>query len=198
MTTIGLVRHGITEWNELGIVQGSSNIPLNKTGREQAAALSERLAAEEGWDLIIASDLERAKETAEIIGARLGIPISHFDARLREMNGGAIEGTTEDERVKKWGAGWRSLDLGMETREAVAGRGAAALQDIVRDYPGKRVLAVSHGGLIGLTLQSLLPDQFTKTLLNNTSITILKNAEGAWQCPLYNCTRHLEGKVFAQ
>ncbi|WP_203333433.1 histidine phosphatase family protein [Planococcus beigongshangi] len=198
MTTIGLVRHGITEWNELGIVQGSSNIPLNKTGREQAAALSERLAAEEGWDLIIASDLERAKETAEIIGARLGIPISHFDARLREMNGGAIEGTTEDERVKKWGAGWRSLDLGMETREAVAGRGAAALQDIVRDYPGKRVLAVSHGGLIGLTLQSLLPDQFTRTLLNNTSITILKNAEDAWQCPLFNCTRHLDGKVFAQ
>lgn len=198
MTTIGLVRHGITEWNVLGIAQGSSNIPLNKTGKEQAIALSERLAAEEQWDLIVASDLERAKETAEIIGAKLGLPISHFDARLREMNGGQIEGTTEDERLVKWGADWRSLDLGMETRESIAERATAALQDIVRDYPGKRVLVVSHGGLIGLTLKSLLPEQFKKTLLDNTSITILENLEGAWQCPLYNCTRHLEGKVFAQ
>lgn len=198
MTTIGLVRHGITEWNVLGIAQGSSNIPLNKTGKEQAIALSERLAAEEQWDLIVASDLERAKETAEIIGVKLGLPISHFDARLREMNGGQIEGTTEDERLVKWGADWRSLDLGMETRESIAERATAALQDIVRDYPGKRVLVVSHGGLIGLTLKSLLPEQFKKTLLDNTSITILENLEGAWQCPLYNCTRHLEGKVFAQ
>ena len=198
MTTIGIVRHGITEWNLLGIAQGSSNIPLNKTGKEQAIALSERLAVEEEWDLIIASDLERAKETAEIIGAKLGLPISHVDTRLREMNGGEIEGTTEEERLEKWGADWRSLDLGMETREAVAARATAALQDIVKDFPGKRVLIVSHGGLIGLTLKSLLPEQFKKTLLDNTSITILKNLEGAWQCPLYNCTRHLEGKVFAQ
>lgn len=196
MTTIGIVRHGITEWNLLGIAQGSSNIPLNKTGREQAVALSERLAAEEDWDLIIASDLMRARETAEIIGAKLGLSISHFDTRLREMNGGEIEGTTEDERVEKWGTDWRSLDLGMETREAVAERATAALQDIVKDYPGKRVLVVSHGGLIGLTLKSLLPEQFKKTLLDNTSITILENLEGAWQCPLYNCTRHLTGKVF--
>lgn len=198
MTTIGIVRHGITEWNVLGIAQGNSNIPLNKTGREQAIALSERLAAEEEWDVIIASDLERAKETAEIIGAKLGLSVSRFDARLREMSGGEIEGTTEDDRIAKWGADWRTLDLGMETRETVAERGADALRDIVKDYPGKRVLVVSHGGLIGLTLQSLLPEQFTKTLLDNTSITILKNAEDAWQCPLYNCTRHLDGKVFAQ
>ena len=198
MTTIGIVRHGITKWNLLGIAQGSSNIPLNKTGKEQAIALSERLAVEEDWDLIIASDLERAKETAEIIGAKLGLPISHFDARLREMNGGEIEGTTEDERLEKWGADWRSLDLGMETREAVAERATESLQDIVKEYPGKRVLIVSHGGLIGLTLKSLLPEQFKKTLLDNTSITILKNLEGVWQCPLYNCTRHLDGKVFAQ
>lgn len=198
MTTIGLVRHGITEWNVLGIAQGSSDIPLNKTGRGQAIALSERLAAEEEWDLIIASDLDRASETAEIIGAKLGLPISRLDARLREMNGGEIEGTTEEERVAKWGEDWRSLDLGMETREAVAERATAALQDIVNDYPGKRVLVVSHGGLIGLTLRSLLPEQFKKTLLDNTSITILENLEDAWQCPLYNCTRHLEGKVFTQ
>ncbi len=198
MTTIGIIRHGITEWNILGIAQGSSNIPLNKTGREQATALSERLAADEDWDLIIASDLDRARETAEIVGDKLGLPVSHFDQRLREMNGGEIEGTTEDERVEKWGADWRSLDLGMETHEAAAERSVATLQDIVKEHPGKRVLVVSHGGLIGLTLKSLLPEQFKKTSLDNTSITILKNQDGTWQCPLYNCTRHLDGKVFAQ
>lgn len=198
MTTIGLVRHGITEWNELGIAQGSSDIPLNNTGREQAIALSERLAAEEEWDLIVASDLERVRETAEIISDKLGLSTIHFDERLREMRGGKIEGTTEMERVSKWGTDWRSLDLGQETREAVAERATAALQDIVKEHPGKRVLVVSHGGLIGLTLKSLMPEQFKKTLLDNTSITILENLEDAWQCPLYNCTRHLEGKVFAQ
>lgn len=65
MTTVGLIRHGITEWNLLGKAQGISDIPLNETGREQADKLGERLAGEEPWDLIIASDLCRATETAE-------------------------------------------------------------------------------------------------------------------------------------
>lgn len=190
MTTIGLVRHGITEWNLLGIAQGSSDIPLNETGRQQAAALADRLSLE-SWDMIVSSDLLRAKETAQIIADRLKMPISFTDPRIREINGGKIEGTTEEERRQKWGENWRALDLGMETTENAAERSLAFLEDLLKNQKGKRVLLVSHGGLIGITLKALLPDRFEKTHMDNTSITILENLESHWDCTLYNCTKHL-------
>lgn len=192
MTIIGIVRHGITDWNIQGIAQGSADVPLNDAGRLQAAAVAERLAGEEPWDMIVSSDLARAKETAEIISEKLALPISFFDTRLREMNGGEIEGTTEEQRVEKWGADWRQLDLGMESKEAVAQRGVDFIENISADFAGKRVLVVSHGGWIGITLRKLLPERFRKTNLENTSLTLLQYSENNWDCPLYNCIKHLE------
>lgn len=191
MTTIGFVRHGITDWNTQGIAQGSADVPLNETGRKQAALLAERLVSEEGWDIIISSDLVRAKETAEIIGKKLGLPVSYFDTRLRERSGGKIEGTTEEERLEKWGADWRNLDLAMENLEDAAERGLACVQDILENFSDQRVLLVSHGALIGLTLQKLLPETFQKTSMDNTSITLLTHTENQWSCALFNCTTHL-------
>ena len=191
MTTIGFVRHGITDWNIQGIAQGSSDVPLNETGRLQAESLANRLVSEEDWDLIISSDLSRAKETAEIIGSRLHLPVSHFDTRLRERSGGKIEGTTEEERLEKWGADWRELDLAMEDLDETAERGLACIEDVLENFKGQRVLLVSHGALIGLTLKKILPEQFQQTSLDNTSVTILRNIESQWDCPLYNCTAHL-------
>lgn len=191
MATIGLIRHGITEWNELGKAQGISDISLNETGKQQAHALANRLAAEKKWDMIITSDLSRAIETAEIIAAKLDLPISIYDARIREIDCGKIEGTTLDERVNKWGHNWRETDLGMEKFEDVSNRGAEFLEEVALNFKGKRVLLVSHGALIGLTLQHLLPAIFPKTNIQNTSITILHNFENNWECSLYNCTNHL-------
>jgi 2,3-bisphosphoglycerate-dependent phosphoglycerate mutase len=191
MTTIGLIRHGITEWNSLGKAQGVSDIPLNEIGRKQATNLVDRLSIEEQWDMIITSDLSRAFETAEIIGSKLGLPISHIDERVREINCGEIEGTTEEQRVKQWGSEWRNLELGMEPFEDVSNRGIDFLKDIVCIYKGKRILVVSHGALIGLTLQKLLPQKFQQTYIDNTSITILSNIKDKWDCSLYNCRRHL-------
>ncbi|MGB6409478.1 MAG: histidine phosphatase family protein [Planococcus donghaensis] len=192
MTTIGFVRHGITDWNIQGIAQGSADVSLNDIGQQQAEALAERLAQEDEWDLIISSDLARAKETAEIIGKKLNLPVSHFDVRLRERSGGKIEGTTEQERIEKWGTDWRTLDLDMEDLDDAAERGISSVEDVLVNFKGQRVLLVSHGGLIGLTLKKLLPEKFTETSLDNTSITILTNAENKWDCSLYNCTVHLE------
>ncbi|WP_201714638.1 histidine phosphatase family protein [Rossellomorea arthrocnemi] len=192
MTTIGLIRHGITEWNTLGKAQGVSDIPLNEIGRKQASDMGDRLSQEEKWDMIITSDLSRAIETAKIIGSKIDLPISHTDERVREINCGEIEGTTEEERVKLWGGKWHHLELGMEKFEDVSNRGRDFLEDIVCTYKGKRILVVSHGALIGLTLQQLLPQKFQKTYINNTSITILNNTEEKWDCILYNCTKHLK------
>ncbi|MBS4223122.1 histidine phosphatase family protein [Lederbergia citrea] len=192
MTTIGLIRHGVTEWNRLGKSQGISDIPLNKAGEQQAIELANRLSLEEKWDIIVTSDLSRAKETAQIIASKLDLPISLFDVRLREMNCGIIEGTTEEERVQKWGSNWRELDLGIAIYEDVCKRGVEFLEEIVGTYKDKRVLLVSHGALIGLTLQTLFPQRFRRTHIENTSVTILKNIEKKWDCTLYNCTKHLD------
>lgn len=192
MTTIGLVRHGITDWNELGKAQGVSDIPLNQIGRQQAFALADRLSLEQKWDVIITSDLSRAVETAQIISTTLQLPVSMHDERIREINCGEIEGTTEIERINKWGSNWREMDLGMEKYDLVSNRGSAFLEELVTIYKDKRVLVVSHGALIGLTLQRLLPEQFSKTSINNTSITILTNIKNTWSCSLYNCTIHLD------
>lgn len=190
MTTIGLIRHGITEWNCLGKAQGISDIPLNELGREQALSVGERLLQGEKWDLIVSSDLIRAAETASIIGSLLNIPLTH-DKRIREIDCGQIEGTTEEERIIKWGSNWRKLNLGMEKFEDVSNRGVAFVEELTSIYYGKHVLIISHGALIGLTLQKLLPQVFQKTYIDNTSVTILNNCKGEWNCSLYNCTKHI-------
>ncbi|MBU5210762.1 histidine phosphatase family protein [Heyndrickxia oleronia] len=192
MTTIGLIRHGITDWNELGKAQGISDISINDIGKIQAKKLGQRLSQDEDWDMLITSNLLRAIETASIIGNIIDQPISSIDDRIREINCGMIEGTTEEERINKWGRNWRNLELGIENFENVAIRGLDFLEDIVRLYKNKRVLAVSHGTLIGLTLQRLLPEEFRTTYIENTSLTILRKIEDRWQCQLYNCTIHLK------
>ncbi|WP_026674790.1 histidine phosphatase family protein [Alkalihalobacterium bogoriense] len=191
MTTIGFIRHGVTEWNQLGKAQGMSNISLNEEVKAQALALGERLKQEEKWDIIASSELSRANETATIIGQKLELPVSTLDERLREMNGGKIEGTTEQERIQKWGENWRSLDLGMETSEQATKRKIACLHELIELHKGKRILVVSHGAVIGMTLRALMPDKFQKTFLDNTSVTILKFDENTWDCLLYNCTKHI-------
>lgn len=192
MTTIGLIRHGITEWNVGGLVQGVSDIPLNEIGRKQALDVANRLAQEEDWDILITSDLSRAIETGKIIQSKLNIPMSLTDSRTREIDCGQIEGTNEEIRVAKWGENWRDLDLGIEKFEDVGKRGVSFLEDVVKTYSGKRVLVVSHGTFIGLTLKKILPDKFRKTLIDNTSLTVLKNTDNKWDCELYNCTKHLK------
>lgn len=97
------------------------------------------------------------------------------------------------ERINKykWGTNWRKMNLGMEAFENVSKRGYQFLLDLTTLYRDKRVLVVSHGALIGLTLQKILPQKFPNTHIDNTSLTILNNIENTWDCSLYNCTKHL-------
>lgn len=192
MTIIGLIRHGITDWNELGKAQGISDIPLNQAGLRQAEAIANRVS-QERWDMVYSSDLTRAYKTSEMISAALGIDSITTDARLREINCGLIEGTTEEERILQWGEQWRLKDIGMEPYDEVAMRGIEFLDEISFRYPDQHVLIVSHGALIGLTLQRLLPEFFTKTYIDNAALTVIKRNrdDNIWQCNLYNCTKHL-------
>jgi broad specificity phosphatase PhoE len=136
MTTLLLVRHGETDWNAEGKLQGHSDRPLNDYGRRQAQALGDRLAAGQ-FDALYASDLSRARETAEILGAKLGLAVA-VDPDLREKNWGSWEGLTSDERLHVAYEG--------ETTEAHRERTLRAVERIAERHPGGRVVVVTHGG----------------------------------------------------
>jgi probable phosphoglycerate mutase len=133
----------------------------------------------------------RAVQTAELIRNSLGVASVIIDERIKEINCGLIEGTTEEERITRWGVDWRKQNLGMEDFQAVAERGLNFLEELVVEYADRRILIVSHGALIGLSLQNLLPQHFKKTYIDNTSLTILAHSDNRWECQLYNCIKHL-------
>jgi broad specificity phosphatase PhoE len=137
VTTLLLVRHGETDWNAEGRLQGHTDRPLNDHGRRQANALAERLAGEEPIAAIYASDLARARETAEIVGGRLGLPVV-VDADLREKNWGNWEGLTGDERA--------AIEFVGESTDEHRERVMRAVRRIVERHPGQRIVVVTHGG----------------------------------------------------
>jgi 2,3-bisphosphoglycerate-dependent phosphoglycerate mutase len=188
MTLLALVRHGETDWNQEKRMQGQRDIPLNESGKRQAAALADRLATER-WDLVYSSDLSRALHTAQTIGKRLHIPV-YADSRLREIGFGRLEGTTVEDRIMLYGESWNEMDHGIEQQEAIWARSTSFLQDVLKRHGGLRIIAVSHGAFIADTLRELMGDP-SISHLGNTSVTVLKHREQSWQCELLNCTRHL-------
>jgi probable phosphoglycerate mutase len=190
MTTITFVRHGITDHNMEKRAQGHTQNPLNETGRAQAALVAKRLS-EEQWDVLISSDLRRARETAELISAAIGKPVDSFDVRLREMDRGKIADTTEADRVARWGENWNELEMGQETQESMRARGIDFVRDIATQYVGRKVLVVTHGYFLGQTLKELLKDESTANELRNTSVTTITRNSGKWEYLLYDCVSHL-------
>ncbi|MGP9693787.1 histidine phosphatase family protein [Brachybacterium sp. AOP25-B2-12] len=144
MTLFGLVRHGQTDYNLRNLFQGSSDIPLNETGREQAHHALDH-APEIAWDVVVSSPLERARQTAEIIATDHHLPLGGTDPRLSEIDWGAAEGHDVAEMEAAYPG--RAFP-GREDHQAVADRGYDALEDLERRYPGQNVLVVAHGTII--------------------------------------------------
>lgn len=149
-----LVRHGQTDWNLEGRYQGHVNQPLNEAGLAEAARAAQELARPEAvkLDALFCSDLLRAVQTAELIGAATGLTC-FVDPRLREVNLGAWEGMlstdihqnfpAEIEARRRDPVGYRPP--GGETLGEVAGRIFQAVEEITAQYPGGQVVIVSHG-----------------------------------------------------
>lgn len=189
MTVLGIIRHGSTLWNKERRAQGSSNIPLNEDGKKEAEKLALRLM-EGAWDCIYVSPLSRALETAQIIQRHLHIPL-YKDTRLTEVGGGQIEGTTEQDRIEKWGTEWRDLELGAEKKEDALHRVMALVNDIVNKNDGQRVLVVSHGALISHLVTEMISDGVVDGHIHNTSVTEVIRKNSTWNLEKFNCTLHL-------
>ncbi|WP_281975993.1 histidine phosphatase family protein [Halobacillus litoralis] len=190
MTKIGWIRHGSTSWNKEKRAQGKSDIPLDDEGKADARKLAERLQSD-SWDILYSSPLKRAKETAEYIAEQLGLEI-HVDPRLLEVDGGQIEGTTERERIERWGEGWRTLDLGIEDPSSILERSRDFIEEIIQKHEKMNIIVVSHGAFISHTLRELDAESINEEHMKNTSLSEVVLHEGKWKCELYNCVVHLE------
>jgi probable phosphoglycerate mutase len=154
-----LIRHGETDWNVAHRFQGHTDIPLNAAGRLQAARLTERLPALE-LDLLVSSDLSRARETAEIANRQLGLQLE-ICANLREAHLGQAEGLLRDEILARYGeerwTRWQSvrpedMDIGYpggETKAQQLARCLSSLEAVLARHPtAKRIAVFTHGGCV--------------------------------------------------
>lgn len=146
-----LVRHGETADNAARLVQGQRGGRLSALGRQQALMVGERLR-EAAIVAIYASDLARARESAEIVAAALGLPPVVTDARLREQGFGVYEGGPVRQLLRgmvRAGGDFTSFDPeGGEPAQAFRARLASFFADLAVWHPGETVLLLTHHGVI--------------------------------------------------
>lgn len=153
-TTFLLVRHGESTWNVARLVQGhADDARLTPRGREQAAAAATSLA-HEGAEHVVSSDLARASETAQIISQALALPLA-YDEGLRERHYGSLEGRPFAEAAPLINDVREGVIVdatlrpgGGESLEELLRRTRGVFESLARRYPGERVIAVTHGGVI--------------------------------------------------
>lgn len=160
------VRHGETDWNRQGVLQGFNDIPLNDTGRAQAQAAIEVLKTQP-IDRIVCSPLSRARETMEIINAVLQKPVNFHDG-IRERHFGAFEGKGSDEitrmRNEMIASGMPVEDNGYpcppggETYSDFQTRIINAMTDELHATPEQAIMFVCHGGVYRVLRRSLIGD----------------------------------------
>lgn len=156
ITRILAIRHGETAWNSESRIQGHTDIPLNPHGRWQAAQLA-RALCEESMSAAYASDLSRARETAEAVAELRALPVVTHTG-LRERGFGAFEGQTWTELEQRWPAetqAWRKrvpdfAPGGGESLLQLQARVVAAINELAARHLGEQILIVAHGGVLDI------------------------------------------------
>jgi len=201
-----LLRHGQTDSNAAGIVQGHLPVPLNELGHRQAALLASRLTgASPRIGRLISSDLPRAAQTAQPIARALGLPIA-FARAWRERLLGEFQGKPVGER-RTWSlATGEETPPGAESVAAFESRVRAALDAIAPPPDGRAVAVVTHGGPVRLVLRMLSdgrlnvdgetppppPPPPPPPRIENCSILQLhRTPDGRWRIACVNDASHL-------
>lgn len=206
-TTLLLVRHGQTDWNVAGRIQGASDTPLNENGREQARRLAARLSGL-AVEAVYSSDLARAAETARIVRGQRHVPL-RLTTSLREIRYGEWEGKTRAEleeaglarTLSRWNDGHAVPEpAGGETREQVDERVDRFLACVVPRHEGHTIIVVSHGGTLRLMLCRLLglsASQWGQVRQGNTALSKAVLVPGRRPRVVFmNDTAHLRGTRF--
>ena len=203
MSTWYLVRHGETEWNRTGRMQGHTGVPLSAEGRRQATLLAERLRRVD-FTAVYCSDLPRAAETAGIIAAGRDLAITP-DSDLREFSYGEWEGLTLAEvETRHPGTLAERIEAGGNLGWTAPG-GESALDAIRRvrrfttrasESLGARenILVVAHGGSVralAVCLLDLADDDFWKFRVDNNAVAIVADHDGSRVLESWNDTSHL-------
>lgn len=176
-----LVRHGLTDYNAQGRLQGQVDIPLNDVGRWQAEqtarALWDKCQADGATPIVVSSPLQRARATADVFAALAGTKV-HVDERVTERSFGRWEGCTWEDLKRDFPGDFLSwekgsgaeLRYGAESRPHVGHRGGEALEHWARQGgPGDRLIVFSHGGWISQTVQRILHIDVTDPGLTSVS-----------------------------
>jgi broad specificity phosphatase PhoE len=203
-TSLFLVRHGRTLGNVQRAFVGATDIPLDELGVRQAHLVGERLAAAVQADELVASPLQRARLTAEIIGSKMG-RTPEIRPNLTEWNFGDAEGFTIDSLASQhpelmsrfadfedYDAGWP----GGETRRQFHGRVYSEFLDILQAYENHTVIVVAHGGVFGSLLaqiQGRSPNDPSAFDIRNCSVTHLEVSVDDTAVHLLNDVEHLNG-----
>jgi probable phosphoglycerate mutase len=199
-TVLTLVRHGETEWNAAGRIQGHLDIPLSATGLAQAAAIGRRLGGE-AFDSIRSSDLERALLTARPI-MRHSEQTIFRDVRLRERHLGVLQGLTGEEAAIRQPNAWGAFKArnpqaaleGGETLGVFSQRVVGLIDELLWAHAGSRLLLVTHGGVLdaayrhatGMPLNA--PRNFP---IYNASVNVLRHRGGVWTVESWGDVSHL-------
>lgn len=199
MTELIVIRHGETDWNRQQRFQGQIDVPLNAAGRAQAARLARRLV-HEAFDAVVASDLQRARATAEAATAGRAI---ETDPLWREQAFGVLEGLDAPTIVRRhpdlW-AQWLRHDAdyalpgGGESVRGFHDRVLRALERVVRAYHGGRVAVFTHGGVLDMLWRASrrLPLHGARACeIPNTGINRLRWRDGTLQVLQWADAAHL-------
>jgi len=197
-----LVRHGETEWNHQRRYQGHRDLPLSPAGRWQAERVAQRLATQR-LQAVYASDLQRARQTAEAIARPHGLPVLTRPG-LREMDFGEWEGYTHAELLERypdllprWVNEVTSVRVpGGETLHEVQARVMKEWDEITAAHPEGTLAVVAHGGTIRVLLLSLRGEPlsaFWDLVIGPASISVVQGEEGYFRAVTSNDCAHLEG-----
>ena len=202
ITPMILIRHGETTWNRQGRVQGQTDSPLSALGRAQAKATGILLSGEP-IDVIVSSDLGRTRETAAAIIQATGAAL-RIDARLRERCYGEIEGHTWSEVEQKFPAAWERMTArdpafapqNGESAQGFSHRVIGALTEIAAENDGRRIVIVTHGGVVGMLFRHVMNialHERREYALLNASINRFRYVESRWFLDVWGDVSHLEG-----
>ena len=178
LRTLFIFRHGETDWNLEGRMQGGTDIPLNANGRKQAEVLT-AFFKRHPVEAFVSSDLQRAKETAQIAMDHANLPF-FIEPRIRETNLGVIEGLTRSELLAKLGDAawnsWVSMDQpdfrfpGGESKLEHMLRFRAGIENILMSTSESSFGVATHGGAMRRFIHYVRPDLAEPMMIPNCTV----------------------------